>query len=130
MRTLSRALALLVSPPDDTPAHSPFDALCRLAEAEWVEASLLRVATAALGFFPVGTVVELETGQWAVVVGPSDAPEAPFLPRVRLMTDGRGRAVEEPRFADLGDPASGGGWSIARVVPPAEARFNLSAALA
>jgi hypothetical protein len=53
-----------------------------------------------LGPFPAGTVVELTTGECAVVVAPN--PEAPFRPRVRVVTDGGRNQLPFPLDLDLG----------------------------
>lgn len=124
---LARRMVDLVAPRDIAMALSPFEALGRLAGEPWVDATLLRVATSALGFYPVGTVLELESGEWGVVVGPSQAPGAASLPRLRLVVDSRGRAHEAEAFVDLGGPA-GRGHGVARALRPDEARFNVTRA--
>jgi hypothetical protein len=102
---LVRALLDLVAPRDLSRARSPFDALCCLAEQRWVDRALLRALVTAVGLFPPGTLVELETGERGVVLGPSETPGARHLPRVHLLS-GPGPAVIE-RDVDLGsaDPA-------------------------
>ena len=78
---------------------------------------------------PVGSIVELDTGAWAVVVGPSENPRAHDRPRVRVVIDSRGAVVEPPEEWDLGDPPAGVTYRIVRNLPREEARFNAARAL-
>jgi hypothetical protein len=87
----------------------------------------LRLLVRAVGVLPTGTVVELEGGEWAVVVGPSSYAEAFPAPSLRLVTDRRGRALDVSGLLDLGDPILGARRPrIARVVEPEQARFNVA----
>jgi hypothetical protein len=75
-------------------------------------------------------VVEFETGEWAVVIGPSKNPEAFDRPIVRLVTDRNGRPLSPPREVDLGSHTTGRVFPrIARVVAPRQARFNVTRVL-
>ncbi len=80
-----------------------------------------------MGLVPTGTVVELEGGEWAVVVGPSAYAEAFPAPCLKLVTDRRGRPLASPGLLDLGDPALGERRpKIARTVEQGQARFNVA----
>jgi HD-GYP domain-containing protein (c-di-GMP phosphodiesterase class II) len=126
---LVRGLIDLVAPRDTSEALAPFDALSELARQPWVDPHLLRILTEAVGFVPSGTVVELNGGEWGVVVGSSDEPNAGHMPKVRVVTDKRGTACEMTDPLDFGNPKSkAGNMTITRVVSPQEARFNVTKA--
>jgi len=104
---------------------TPIDALQALGERKDVDPVLLKLLVSAVGLVPTGSVVEFETGEWGVVVGPSTRPDAFDRPVVRLVTDRRGHPLSPPREVDLG--AGGSNLPrIARVVAPREARFNVT----
>jgi hypothetical protein len=125
--TLARRLVDHLAPRDTRAALSPPDAMEALAQDPSVSRVLLRVLTRTIGLFPAGTVVELEGGAWAVVLGPSARPEAFPAPKISLVTDARGRAVDTPEVIDLGAPAPGTTVPrIARVLAAGEARFNVA----
>ena len=90
---------------------------------------LVRLLVAALGAVPVGTVVELDTGEWAVVAAPPADPTRIDQPRIRVVTDTKGRAREQLVELDLAVGPRGSLPSIQRIVPPGKARFNVAAAL-
>jgi HD-GYP domain-containing protein (c-di-GMP phosphodiesterase class II) len=75
-----------------------------------------------LGFYPVGTIVELADGAVAVViatpVGRGDL-ETPARPVVALLTDSHNHVLPSPQPLDL---AQGEGRSIVRALKPAERR--------
>src|SRR5690606_39008605 len=88
-----------------------------------------RILVAAVGLIPTGSVVEFETGQWGVVVGPSTNPKAVNQPRVRIITDGQGVPMENPVEYDLGKPAPGRPFpKIVNILDPAAADVNSTAA--
>lgn len=75
-----------------------------------------------LGFFPVGSVVELSDGSTAVVVGPPELRNQridPARPKVALLTDAQGLPVATPWHVDL---LHEGETAILRVVPVADRR--------
>ncbi len=124
---IARRMVDLVAPRDVSKALSPFEALSHLAAEGWVDPPLLRLATRALGFYPIGSVLELSSGEWGVVIGPSRAVGAESLPLLRLIADGRGAAVEGAAVLDLGEEGRVD-RSVVRVVEPGAARFNLTRA--
>jgi hypothetical protein len=125
-----RALIDRIAPRDPSPATSPFAALQALAGAPDTDPVLLRLLVSAIGAIPVGSVVELSNGAWAVVVKPSDSPGALDRPVVRVLTDGEGTALQELSDIDLGAPEEvKGGLRIARVIEPARIRFNVTRTL-
>jgi HD-GYP domain-containing protein (c-di-GMP phosphodiesterase class II) len=126
---LVRRVVEIIAPRDTSEARSPFDALSCLAREKGIDKDLLRLLAAAVGFIPTGTVVELNTGEWGVVIGPSDNTDSLHLPRIRLVTDSQGTAVDTKTLVDFGRPREAGrDVSIARVIPPTQARFNVTRA--
>jgi hypothetical protein len=75
---------------------------------------LLRVFVNALGVYPVGSLVELTTGETAIVDGPPSAPETLDRPRVRVVKRGQG-ALEPDAVIDLA--AAPEGQRVARALP-------------
>ena len=106
---------------------SPLDALQKLAEDPNVDPLHVKLVIAAVGLIPTGSVIEFETGEWGVVIGPSAEPTALDRPRVRLVTDRNGRGLNPPREVDLGAPAGGRVFpKIANILPADRAKFNVS----
>lgn len=124
-----RALLSRLAPPGGEPGLSPPDALHGVAQLPGADPVLIRLLVAAIGAVPVGTVVELDTGEWAVVAAPPADPTRLDEPRVRVVTDTKGRAREQLVELDLAVGPRGSLPSIQRIVPPARARFNVAAAL-
>jgi len=109
--------------------RTPADALRWLATEGNRAHNAVGALVGALGGLPVGTVVELDDGAWAVVAAPPAHPHDLDRPTVRIMTDGSGRALEPPKTRDLA--ASGGRPErVARLVPAACCRFNAARAVA
>ena len=79
---------------------------------------------------PTGTVVEFETGEWGIVVGPSTNRQAIARPRVKLVTDRSGQVFSKPKEIDLGAPSQGRRFPrITGVIEPSRARFNATGVL-
>lgn len=124
-----RLLALLAPREATVRPLGIIDALAVLAADPTVDRALVRLFVRAVGIIPAGAVVEFETGEWAVVIGPSADARAFHLPRVRLVTDATGRAIDPPREVDLG--ASFEARTLPRlksVIDPQYARFNVTQA--
>ncbi len=68
--------------------------------------TVLRLLVAALGLFPLGTVVQLSTGEVAEVAA-SGGRAVPDRPRVRLIMDVHGGVYNTPVEIDLASPAPG-----------------------
>lgn len=127
---LARAVLDLLAPRDNARSLSLLDALESLAKNPGVDRTLLRLLVKAVGVNPVGTVVELEGGEWAVVAGPSKNPRAFDRPRIRVVVDGAGNVVDPPVEWDLGEPPEGTVYPrITRNLPREETRFNVARAL-
>lgn len=124
---LVRRVLDVIAPRDTTPGRSPAAALEQVAQDRTTDRVLLRLLVRAIGVLPTGTVVELEGGEWAVVVGPSNYAESFPAPSLKLITDRRGRALDVSGLLDLGDPILGARRPrIAKVVEPEQARFNVA----
>ena len=94
-----------------------------------IDRVILRLLVRTVGVIPAGSIIEFETGEWAVVIGPSSNPASLDLPTVRLVTDRRGRALEAPRELDLGAPSDGRQYPrIAAILDPAKAKINVAKA--
>jgi hypothetical protein len=78
----------------------------------------LDLLVSGLGFFPLGTLVELTTGEVAVVTG-APARSIDFVrPPVRILADAGGGVIREPATIDLTKPGPGQpARSIRRALP-------------
>lgn len=124
---LVRRLLDHLAPRDSSRSLSPADALAAVATEPDVDRILLRLLVRTVGVIPAGTILELETGEWAVAIGPSQNPNTLHLPMVRLVTDRSGRALERPRQLDLGDTSEGRKYPrISGIIDPAHAKFNVT----
>ena len=120
-----RAVVDRVCPAGAQSPSAGADALLWAAERTDFDPEAVALLLEATGLLPAGTVVEFQTGEWAVITAPSRAPSAVDRPRVALVTNGVGQVYDPPQTVDLGAPDAGRSYpSIARVVPPASARFN------
>lgn len=116
-----RALVIHLAPRDASRSLSLMEALAVVGSAKGVDPIAFRLLMRAIGLLPVGTVVELNTGEWAVVDG-TEAGYSSYPPKVRVVTDGGGRALASPFLVDLAHPAAP---RIARIVEPERSRFNV-----
>ena len=77
-----------------------------------------------LGVFPVGTVVQLSTGEQAVVI--KQHPEMGLKPFVKIFLSASGKKLDPPQVCDLSQDSNlGHDISIARVLDPTEYSLNL-----
>jgi serine/threonine protein kinase len=111
---VARAWLEQIAPRGSQSARSPVEALVSVAHAPDVDPTLLKLLVGAIGALPAGSVVELESGQWAVARSSAGAPS------LMLVTKADGGARERALKLDERDPAA----RIARVLTGAEARFN------
>lgn len=125
-----RQLLDLLAPRDTRRAMAPLHALSTLATARTTDRTALQLLVATMGILPTGTVVEFETGEWGIVVGPSRHQKAVMKPRIKLVTDRTGQMVAQPKVIDLGAPSKGRRYpKIRGVVEPDKARFNVTSIL-
>jgi HD-GYP domain-containing protein (c-di-GMP phosphodiesterase class II) len=112
--TVADAYDSLTAGPGRPAPLAPPDALARMLARKDLDPLLVKVFVNALGIYPVGSLVELSTGETAIIAGPPSAEGALDRPRVRVVRRGRG-AFEPDAVVDLA--ASPGEPRIARAVP-------------
>jgi hypothetical protein len=77
-----------------------------------------------LGVFPVGTVVQLSTGEQAVVM--KQHPDIGLKPLVKIFQGSDGKMLDVPQVCDISKDANlGHDISIVKVLNPAEYTLNL-----
>ncbi len=64
---------------------------------------MVRTLVRLVGRWPPGTLVELDTGEWGVVLGPGKGADPLQRPRVLLISDADGFEVQKPVVVDLGE---------------------------
>jgi HD-GYP domain-containing protein (c-di-GMP phosphodiesterase class II) len=91
----------LVGTRPGAPAASPFLALKELRDnSRWgLNPALVEQFAHCIGLFPVGSLVELSTGEVAIVLTHGRAQR--FLPRVMIILDAHKRPYDTPRAVDL-----------------------------
>ncbi|MCB9777693.1 MAG: hypothetical protein H6742_03945 [Alphaproteobacteria bacterium] len=77
--------------------------LLRRKAGERLDEVLVRSLVRIIGRFPTGSLVELDTGEQAIVLGPGAGLTPLDRPRVLLITDEDGFFLETPVAVDLGD---------------------------
>lgn len=122
-----RALLDRVAPPDGDEPRSPLEALLEVSALRSIDPAVFRCLVRALGVTPAGAIVELASGEWAVVLPPATAVDPLDRPRLRLLTDAAGHPRRPPVDIDLADPAHQG-RRIAKLVSPAAASGYVLAA--
>jgi hypothetical protein len=125
-----RALLDRVAPRDTSRPLSPVDAMAAITRIPSIDNLSFRLLVSAIGLMPTGTVVEFETGEWGIVVGPSRNRAALDKPRIRLVTDRSGQVFARPREVDLGEQTDPRKLPrIKRVIDPDKAHFNITGVL-
>lgn len=87
---------------------------------------LIKIFVNMVGVFPLGTCVELNTGEVALVFHNSNDPAKFDRPRVKLLLDADGNKLK-PRIVDLGEAGANGGYkrTIVRSVDPSKLNLNV-----
>jgi curved DNA-binding protein CbpA len=100
---VARAFNDMLTPAPGATPTSADEAIAKLelGATEPADRTALRLLVGALGVFPTGTLVELSTGEVAVVVQTPANPALYSQPRVRVVLDERGGAVARPIEIDL-----------------------------
>jgi HD-GYP domain-containing protein (c-di-GMP phosphodiesterase class II) len=82
------------------------------------------------GIFPVGSFVELNTHEIAVVV--SRHPEHQLKPTVKIVVNAEGERLEEPAIIDLANPGLGNATNrlVTKVIDPEEKNLDVGGVLA
>lgn len=101
MAALTDAFAALTNPRSyakTIPAYEALQSLSNFNEGLY-QASMVEQFIQAIGVFPVGTMVELSTGEAAIVVGHSKVRR--LKPRVLIISDANKRPALQPTSLDL-----------------------------
>ncbi len=76
-------------------------AIMKSEAADATERAMISLLVGALGMFPSGTPVQLNTGEKGVVIRTPEDPTVYARPTVRLVVDARGGTLERPELVDL-----------------------------
>jgi len=96
--------AMTTERPYRNKVYSPHDAMRYLVDQAGVKFDpvLVKAFASALGLFPIGTILRLNTGEIGIVVRRSDLSTDPDRAVVRLIADASGNRVDEEHYVDLG----------------------------
>jgi len=89
---------------------------------------LIKVFVNTVGIVPVGTLIQLDSGEVAVVVRTQDDPTLGDRPVVRLIADKDGKELDPPEDLSLDEKGAGGSYTrnIARILDPAHYHIDVS----
>jgi len=89
---------------------------------------LIKVFVNTVGIFPVGTLVQLDTGEVAVVARTHDDPTQGDRPVVRMIADAEGRSLDDPVDIPLDERSPGGSYlrNIQRILDPSKYHVDVS----
>ena len=89
---------------------------------------LIKVFVNTVGIFPVGTLVQLDTGEVAVVAQTHEDPTQGDRPIVRVIADAEGRAIDDPPDVPLDERGAAGDYrrNIQRILDPAKYHIDVS----
>jgi HD-GYP domain-containing protein (c-di-GMP phosphodiesterase class II) len=117
----------MVSRRGTRPSMIPHDAVRQLflaGERGQFEKSLVELMIRSIGVYPVGSLVKLNTGEQAVVVGVN--PQQRLKPLVKVTTDPQGGSYTTPIEVDLATPSPDHTVrTVLRVLDPAKERVNM-----
>ena len=117
----------MVSRRGTRPAMIPHDAVRQLflaGERGHFEKSLVELMIRSIGVYPVGSLVRLNTGEQAVVVGVN--PQQRLKPLVKVTNDPQGGSYATPIEVDLATPSPDHTVrTVLRVLDPAQERVNI-----
>jgi HD-GYP domain-containing protein (c-di-GMP phosphodiesterase class II) len=117
----------MVSRRGTRPAMIPHDAVRQLfltGEQGLFEKSLVEIMIRSIGVYPVGSLVRLNTGEQAVVVGVN--PQQRLKPLVKVTTDPQGGSYATPIEIDLATPSPDHTIrTVLRVLDPSKERVNI-----
>ena len=125
-----RALLDYLAPRDTSRSLSPLNALAAVSQLPNIDKVTYKLLVSALGVMPTGTVVEFETGEWGIVIGPSANKNAVGQARIKLITDRSGQVYAKPKEIDLGESDKKRYPKIVGIIEPDRARFNITGLLA
>jgi hypothetical protein len=105
----------------------PHDAVRQLflaGERGHFEKSLVELMIRSIGVYPVGSLIMLNTGEQAVVVGVN--PQQRLKPVIKVTTDPQGGSYTTPIEVDLATPSPDHTVrTVLRVLDPAQERVNI-----
>lgn len=117
----------MVSRRGTRPSMMPHDAVRQLflaGERGQFEKALVELMIRSIGVYPVGSLVRLNTGEQAVVVGVN--PHQRLKPLVKITTDPQGGSYPTPIEVDLAAPSADHTVrSVLRVLDPTRERVNI-----
>jgi HD-GYP domain-containing protein (c-di-GMP phosphodiesterase class II) len=117
----------MVSRRGTRPAMIPHDAVRQLflaGERGQFAKALVEIMIRSIGVYPVGSLLRLNTGEQAVVVGVN--PKQRLKPLVKVATDPQGRSYATPIEIDLAAPSSDHTVrTVLRVLDPLRERVNV-----
>jgi HD-GYP domain-containing protein (c-di-GMP phosphodiesterase class II) len=92
------------------------------------DATLLKLFMTCVGIVPIGSLVLLDTNEFAVVLKPATDPADGEHPFVKVITDAHGTAIDNGREIDLHEKDEAGQYryNIIRLVDNAEYHFDTS----
>lgn len=118
----------LVSRRGGRPAMLPHDAIRQLflaGERGQFEQRLVETVIRTLGVYPVGSLVRLNTGEQAVVIGVN--PQQRLKPRIKITGGPQGEFYAQPLLIDLAEPPHERVVrTVLRVLDPAQERVNIA----
>jgi HD-GYP domain-containing protein (c-di-GMP phosphodiesterase class II) len=109
------------------PAMIPHDAVRQLflaGERGQFEKSLVELMIRSIGVYPVGSLIRLNTGEQAIVIGVN--PQQRLKPLVKVTTDPQGGSYATPIEVDLAAPSPDHTVrTVLRVLDPTKERVNI-----
>jgi len=118
----------MVSRRGGRPAMIPHDAVRQLflvGERGQYPKPLVEAVIRSIGVYPVGSLVRLNTGEQAVVVGVN--PEHRLKPQVKITGGPHGESYPNPEQVDLSIPSQGRVTrTVLRVLDPTQERVNIA----
>jgi putative nucleotidyltransferase with HDIG domain len=118
----------MVSRRGGRPAMIPHDAVRQLflvGERGQYPKSLVEAVIRSIGVYPVGSLVRLNTGEQAVVVGVN--PEQRLKPQVKITGGPHGESYPNPEQVDLSLPSQDKvSRTVLRVLDPVQERVNIA----
>ncbi|NGZ08368.1 MAG: HD-GYP domain-containing protein [Nitrospira sp. LK70] len=117
----------MVSRRGTRPAMIPHDAVRQLfliAERGQFAKSLVELMIRSIGVYPVGSLIQLNTGEQAVVIGVNSQQR--LKPLIKITTDSHGGSYATPIEVDLATPSPDRKVrTVLRVLDPAQERVNI-----
>jgi putative nucleotidyltransferase with HDIG domain len=122
----------MVSPRFGRPAMLPHDAIRQLfvlGEKGRFDKAVVEMAIKALGVYPIGSLIKLNTGECAVVTGLNH--EHRLKPKISIITDTKGQIFSEPMTHDLSSESGQhqSARAILRALDPKIEHVNVAAYL-